>query len=166
MKPVDMLWTHNPELGLIGDCFRACVASILELDPFTVPNFCEEDWGKEKDFSWYKAMLKWLHPRGLTYFDIQVPAEFHGRWFEGPAASGFETFHILSGISPRGIQHSVVARNGIIVHDPHPSRAGLAGPAEDGWSYGFFLLRGVTVRVMPLGLGETKGEVLYVPTAA
>jgi hypothetical protein len=42
---------------------------------------------------------------------------------------------ILSGASPRGINHSVVAMTRdnrfYIVHDPHPDRSGLAGFPKD-----------------------------------
>jgi hypothetical protein len=37
-------------------------------------------------------------------------------------------YHIATGKSPRSDQvHAVVALDGRIVHDPHPSRAGLDG---------------------------------------
>lgn len=50
----------------------------------------------------------------------------------------------MSGMSPRGFRHAVVARNGVMVHDPHPTRGGLIGPGEDGWQYGFLIARGMT----------------------
>jgi hypothetical protein len=39
MKPIDQEFMHDPEKGIIGDCFRACIASILELDINEVPHF-------------------------------------------------------------------------------------------------------------------------------
>lgn len=41
MIPFKCQVKHDPENGTYGDCFRACVASILELDPDQVPHFCE-----------------------------------------------------------------------------------------------------------------------------
>lgn len=37
----------------------------------------------------------------------------------------FEGFYLVSGISPRGVGHMVVYRDGALAHDPHPSREGL-----------------------------------------
>ena len=142
MKPVDMMVVHDPAAGRIGDCFRCCIASILELPAPDVPHFMIEDWGKEKDFTWYPKLTSWLAARGLAYFEHTIAADFHGpRWFALLAAAGFDVFHVMSGVSPRA-RHSVVARNGVMVHDPHPSRDGLIGPGDDGWTYGFILLRG------------------------
>jgi hypothetical protein len=44
-------------------------------------------------------------------------------------------YHQISGPSPRGqgIWHAVVGCNGQIVHDPHPSKAGLLDPEQ--WQY-------------------------------
>jgi len=44
-------------------------------------------------------------------------------WQDG--GGSLHTYHLISGISPRGIAHSVVGLNGEIVHDPHPDRTGL-----------------------------------------
>lgn len=144
MIPFDMLIKHDPDRGLIGDCFRACVASILEVDPLFIPHFCEADWGKTDDFTWYQDLTKWLAPRKLAYLlELSISDELYGpRWFTNLATSWFETYHTISGESPRKIRHTVVALNGLIVHDPHPDRTGLAEPGDDGWLYGFFIATG------------------------
>lgn len=54
-----------------------------------------------------------------------------------------DIYHEISGPSPRGngVYHAVVGRNGEVVHDPHPSRAGLAGdPAT--WEYCYLVKAG------------------------
>lgn len=96
-----------------GNCFSACVASLLELSIDEVPYFMGHD-------DWYGAFADWLKPRGLYPLTFKVRAG-DDEW--RPAG-----FHILSGKSPRGdFDHSVVAYAGKVVHDPHPSRAGLEG---------------------------------------
>lgn len=109
MRPVDQTKFGVPE----GNCFSACVASILHLPLGDVPPFCKYE-------DWWERLNAWLRTRGfyamvLRYSDDMPP----------------NGFHILSGKSPRGdFQHSVVARGIEIVHDPHPSRAGIETRAD------------------------------------
>lgn len=105
MIPVDQTTFGDPG----GDCFSACVASLMHLTIDQVPYFMG-------DTDWYARFEKWLaayalYPLCLVSF--QYDERFHG-------------FYIMGGKSPRGnFQHSVIAKRGMIVHDPHPSRAGL-----------------------------------------
>lgn len=138
MTPVDMTIIHDPENGKIGDCFRASIASLLDLSPEEVPHFMDYDWNDTDSGKWYPALLEWLKPRGLTYFELPIPAELHGTWFDGLASCGFDAHHLLSGMSPRAT-HTVVARNGKMVHDPSKQRTGLVGPYTDGDHPGCYL---------------------------
>lgn len=105
MKPVDQTTFGVPG----GNCFSACVASLLEFPVEAVPYFMgAEDWVAE--FS------RWLLPRGMYVFRFRIEGA-EDTW-RPPG------FYILSGQSPRG-SHSVVALGPDVVHDPHPSRAGL-----------------------------------------
>ena len=106
MKPVDQLFLVDRDGR--GDCLRACEASILELDPHDVPDVGLFGW------SWMQALV--------CYADLTliVPGEVSGYWIAG-------------GMGPRGIRHSVVYLGAEMAHDPHPSRAGLVGPVEDGF---------------------------------
>ena len=99
-----------------GNCFSACVASIIETTIADVPFFMDPG-------EWYDRFSKWLKGRGF------YPLCFD---FDGWEKSEVKRFrselgpHILSGKSPRGEhQHSVVASGLEVVHDPHPSRDGI-----------------------------------------
>lgn len=101
-----------------GNCFSACLASILELPIDDVPYFMgdslEDDGG-----AWFKRFEEWLAPRNLYPVCFRVGDGWRP-----------EGLHILSGKSPRALAspkalHSVVARGRDVVHDPHPSRAGV-----------------------------------------
>lgn len=104
--------------GRPGDCWKTCIAAILDLPMEAVPHFVEFGdawWDKTRDFvnaatDGMKEILWWEHV--------------------GHAPHGIE-FFIATGDSPRGdFQHAVIADNtGQTIHDPHPSRAGLAGLA-------------------------------------
>lgn len=137
MIPVDMIVKHNPATGIYGDCFRCCVASILELPAASVPHFMEAGEGC-KD-TWYKELnIYLLKEHKLNYFEFNYKDQ---NWLDWNAYKEcyFNPFYILSGRSPRD-NHSVVARSGQILHDPHPLRTGLIGPMDDGlYTYGFFI---------------------------
>lgn len=89
-----------------GNCFSACVASLLELPIADVPFFMGDE-------QWWSSFNDWLRPRGFYALCVMLPAEAH------PPG-----LNILSGKSPRG-PHAVVAHGIDVIHDPHPSRAGL-----------------------------------------
>lgn len=97
-----------------GNCFTACVASLLELTIDEVPFFA----GHED--RWWDVFVEWLDERGFWPLCYRLTADT-------PRPSGF---YILGGQSPRkpddpSALHAVVAHGDKIVHDPHPSRAGL-----------------------------------------
>jgi hypothetical protein len=99
----------NPEPG---NCFAACLASILELPIEDVPNFVafKSDW-------WWK-LNRWLYEKFDSIF-IQIPS-----------AASYDAdclgYFISSGKGPRGLNHSVVCfgTDGM-VWDPHPSGDGI-----------------------------------------
>lgn len=103
MKPVDQTTFGNPG----GNCFSACVASLLELPIADVPYFMGSD-------RWFDTLRDWLEPRGFDAVFFKASPE---TW----APRGL---CILGGQSPRG-SHACVGRGIAVVHDPHPSRDGL-----------------------------------------
>ena len=109
MIPVDQTLFGVPG----GNCFAACVASILELDINDVPYFMEDE-------QWKPRFNHWIWRNYLivpSYFSLTR----YG-WYPSD-------IHILHGKSPRG-NHCVVARGSKIIHDPHPSRKGLISIRE------------------------------------
>jgi hypothetical protein len=108
-----------------GNCFSACVASILDLNLVDVPRFMDD--GER----WLNTFFTWLAARGL-----QPDYYGHPDWCtaEGaPSRCHPQGYSIMSGWSPRHANtlHAVVALNGVMVHDPNPSRAGIVGGAID-----------------------------------
>jgi hypothetical protein len=103
-----------------GNCFAACVASILELPLAEVPNFCAAAAGT----GWWPGFQHWLGERGLYAIGVKLGA---GRPAMSPAAFGVPC--ILTGTSPRGDwRHSVVAFTAVggfeFDHDPNPNHDG------------------------------------------
>lgn len=140
MKPLTQQFSdHTPdwrEAGLrAGDCFRAAVASLLDRDLADVPHFVESP---DEHPGWWRDCRLWCRE--------QYDADWIGVGREAPEwdeclrllrdEDGVR-YVVASGPSPRGpFRHSVVwdLTTWTCAHDPHPSRAGLAGePDEIDW---------------------------------
>ena len=107
------------------DCFRTCVACLLDLEPWEVPDFVgdEDDRGGGQ---WWIAFGQWLSARGLAAVSIHDQV--------GHSLTVWrDLYHVASAMGPRGRRHAVVGRleaddkelRWHLVHDPHPSGAGL-----------------------------------------
>jgi len=132
MKPVTQTRLHDPSgLSAPGNCWTACIASLLECELAELPD--EATFWKpgmtpaESWIPYQKAMLAFLwREHGLTLVEVRSTNVLFHAGVDMP-------YSILSGPSPRDqqINHAVISRGNEIVHDPHPSRAGLvqdAGP--------------------------------------
>jgi hypothetical protein len=120
MQSIDQT-TYGPTHG---NCISACIASILEIPIETVPFFIDEHWWPR--FTW------WLAARGLAATEISASCPPPG-------------FSIAFGPSTRlaGRGHACVAFDGVVVHDPHPSREGLPIVSH------YVVLHGSVLRVAP-----------------
>ncbi|MDO8640048.1 MAG: hypothetical protein Q7R33_00725 [Nitrosarchaeum sp.] len=99
----------------VGNCFEACIASILEVDLIDVPMFHDKDW--------FQRFWDWLISKGYQY---------HGTLNKDQVLTynkGVDGYYIVAGDSPRGPHiiggHAVVFINGQRVHDPHPDNTGI-----------------------------------------
>lgn len=136
MTPHKQLLLHRPEDGVLGDCYRTAIACLLDMPPQDVPHH----YGRADmtDAEVRGLMQVWLAGRGL----IGVMIGFTGDMptilrFMASANPGL--YYMLSGTSPRGFPHVVIALDGAIIHDPHIDGCGLSGPDQNGtWWVEFF----------------------------
>ncbi len=69
------LHRHDSEDGLIGDCWRTCIANLLGLKPQQVPHFMALHWGDGKDSEpARKAANEWLAQYNLQLMSIALTA--------------------------------------------------------------------------------------------
>ena len=124
MKPVNQSTFGSDQniLDKIGDCFLACLASLLDVELSSVPR----DWLHLDSETFHSKYNTWLmDTHGLYVVDLSTDTPemvLHG-------------YHVIQGRSPRSkhpnvFDHCVVGLNGQMVHDPHPSGDGV----EDGGS--------------------------------
>jgi hypothetical protein len=103
-----------------GNCFAAALASLLDLPLWMVPPF-EDMFGRTRG-DWFERVEVWLE----RFFTLELVRS------DGHQRERLPAFYIASGVSPRGLRHSVIYSNGVLVHDPHPSGAGIA---EVEWTW-------------------------------
>jgi len=125
MIPVDQQLVDKD----VGDCWKSCIASVMELPHDEVPHFVmAEVW---YGIPHWGACWAWLAQRGMSIHAVAadiVSGEYKGE--VAPWCRDMPRYLIASGKSPRGEwYHAVVwdRQEQRIAHDPHPSRAGLRG---------------------------------------
>jgi len=137
MIPVDQTRFHDPEgKSPPGNCWAACLASILEFRLEDVPDLADywtPDASAAKVWNaYYDATIAWLAKQNLGF--VEAHFDQYNRDLTDNA------WCLIAGPSPRyPVFHSVVGRNFEVVHDPHPSRAGLAGERRE-WLFGYVVL--------------------------
>lgn len=108
-----------------GNCWQTAIACILEIDPKEMPDQAAIVSGNGGQHSGYhNFLMEYLvrHHR-MAYFEL------HDWQFGGLSIARPDGYHMLVGPTARtpvnGNNHIVVARNGAVVWDVHPSRDGL-----------------------------------------
>jgi hypothetical protein len=112
MTPVNQTKLYAPDAIHNGNCFAACLATLLDLPLWMVPPF-DDMFGRS---DWSARVDEWL-TRMCALVRVRT---------DGHVLDRLPEFYMASGLSPRGVRHSVIYSNGALVHDPHPSRAGIA----------------------------------------
>lgn len=128
-----------------GNCLEACVASILEVPLDALRDYYRHRWAyAEAIKSESRAAYRHLEAKqreerrlGFTLVRVTPPSDLDGAGAEDspiafrPIGAVPLGYTIASGPGPRlkpdgrPIYHSVIALDGEVVHDPHPSGAGL-----------------------------------------
>ena len=123
-----------------GNCFAACIASLLEVSIEEV----NIDLASDK---WFESLQAYLRPKNLYFLEVRLDV---AKSYPLYAMDGI--YCVFSGKSPRkfdghdGTNHAVVGRINSepdqlvifsMVHDPHPDNTFLV----DGslWGLGFFI---------------------------
>lgn len=145
MKFHKQLIKHEAGKKLFGDCHRTALACLLDLeDPSHAPHFIgthELLKLQGENFDWQAAQERWLNDLGYTTANIIYNGEMPiGDLFDFMAVRNPHALYLMGGRSPRGFNHTVIARGGGFYHDPHPDGGYLVGPMDNGvWEIDFLL---------------------------
>lgn len=124
MTPRKSTISHDPKTGKWGDCWRACLASLLDLEPHQVPHF--HDRGNPR--AW-EMTREWLVGRGLCLVSVPIKEESPERATEFAGSICPDAHYLVTGRGHSGALHTVVCKGAEVVHDPTGS--GLLGPNEE-----------------------------------
>ncbi len=128
MTPIKQDMMHD--IVSVGNCYQACIASLLDLPMASVPHFCN-DYGQKVSFPLNFKL--WLQERGLTHIEFSCGED---------GLMDFWGYHLICGASPRGNWlHSIVGFNGDPIFDPHPSNDMLLPESHTPWVYTFIFPR-------------------------
>lgn len=142
MTPHTQLNRHDPLMGVYGDCFRTCIASVLDLHPAEVPHVFDKHHD-DGDAAMAK-MNEWLGGRGLRAIWIAYQGDTpRSRLLSilGDMNPGLP--FLLGGQSRPGVGHFVVCMDGEIVSDPSPTPTGDLAPHDDGLWHVYFIGKAV-----------------------
>ena len=120
MTPVMCRSPHRPPSSY-GDCLRACIATVMDIDWQDVPHFADAGVSGAQSRA---AARQWLNGHRLTVTAFAMPDEpldavLHWMETENP-----DTTWLLFGSTARpgspdsGGDHVVVCQGGEVVHDP------------------------------------------------
>jgi len=126
-----------------GNCWQTCIASLLDVDPESLPPQERYDWrvfqdGKPDRFGpgYYGDLQAYLRTHhGLAYMEIRQPEELWTAISVAPDRRHMMTGHTVRSATNGGRRHVVVARGLEVIWDPHPSRAGLLEDGERGMAF-------------------------------
>lgn len=133
MKKVYQTIPHSPKNGLFGNCFPACIASIMECDIDEVPHFYdlddERDDPNQTTWEIENKVRKWFFDRNIPFATLAYlvpPDDTDWSPMHLMAQSNPNLYYILQGNTEYDIGHAVVCLGEEIVHDP--SGSGIAKP--------------------------------------
>ena len=108
-----------------GNCLSACLANLLNINLKDIPNFC---YFEDKWFFHFSEFLRKHNYEfeGSYYFNLaNTPQTWEGLLELSPGINGI---FIASGKSPRAYVkngHAVLYKEGRLLHDPSPTKAGI-----------------------------------------
>lgn len=134
MKYHKQLFKHNPDEGIYGDCFRTCIACLLDLEPQEVPHFAEYISDDEEESVFMDRARLWLKDRGLGIasfaYDFGPDKALYWMSKMNPGIH-----YIMVGEGKGGANHCVVCLDDAVIHDPHYDEKGLIGPCDDNLTW-------------------------------
>lgn len=121
------------------DCVRACIASILEISPQTMPHFFE-DIGEVDTETLTRKMQEWLAARGYVAACLGLPGNWTLDEFLSYMGSVYpDRYYML--YCDSGGDHAVVGHGGKIAHNPAWFKVAIDGSHSAGYWIVWFIAR-------------------------
>lgn len=110
----------------IGDCFRACMATVLQLPPEVLPN--------DHSAAWHSIWAAFLRQFGL---DLIFGSRKDAIWMDGYWIASVKSLNY------KEVSHAIVMEGSIVYHDPSTKkryRTGRAMLGNDAVTGGYHLV--------------------------
>ena len=131
MIPVSCRVKHDPENGTYGDCLRAVVASILEIEPpENVPHFFHDNPGGDEG---HERLREYLKTQGLVPFMTYFSGDDSLENILQTQQSINPDVHFALFCQSETADHVVVCGNGKVVHNPSWVQGSVTGPNSNGY---------------------------------
>lgn len=132
------LFYHKPKEGEIGDCWRTCIACVLNLRPEDVPHpylrFWDwADFNADITQQVQAAMNEWFVDSGLAVKFVEVPVQTDREGLGVYLKHYYPDMHVIVGCNSKHGGHSVIMRNDDYMWDPSRDNSGCVGPMDDGY---------------------------------
>lgn len=130
MTPHKQLFLHDPDNHIYGDCWRTCIACLLNIKPEQVPHFYTKEMQDAEQVQ--TKMNEWLNAGyGLKTVDIPFLGDSLEDVQQCFKVRNDGVHYILTGKSKNSnVNHCVICRNGEIIHDPAIDDSGIAAPCD------------------------------------
>lgn len=121
MKILKQLIAHHPEIDRFGDCFRTCVAMILDKRcPTEVPHFYNFMPDEDKLVEADKAIDRYFESQGLVRIYISMMGSISFQQLMDHTKKNYSGLHFIVTVrSTRGEgNHCIVCQDGQVIADP------------------------------------------------
>ena len=127
MKPVNCTVKDDPANGSYGDCVRACVASVLEMESDEVPHFYHDGDGE----AGFERMRFWLAPERIPAY-FTMPGDKPLNWAIGYVGGAYDDAPFMLFCSSGGADHCIAVDEKGEIHNPAWYKAPIDGPHSSG----------------------------------
>jgi len=108
----------------IGDCWRCCIAAVLQVPAEKVPHFLRDGRSIIADTQ------RWLNQRGYVIIQSNNGGHNSGFWFPSWGVDAVPQHPVIEcgptvRSKKKGAHHAVVTVRGQLVYDPHPWNCGI-----------------------------------------
>lgn len=126
---------------LATDCWRTCIAAILDMEASEVPHFYADQSLEAAEQNMRNAKV-WLNARGYSLISFLLPETLSFEFVMQTVDHMAHDHHaIISGCSKTGLNHAVIVRDKHVVMDPltgvsFGSQQPFKGPCKvgvNGW---------------------------------
>jgi hypothetical protein len=142
VTPYLQLLDHDPENGVIGDCWRTAIGCLLNMPPEDVPHFCDGNWQDGPAVE--RNTRAWLATKGYSFVEIPYKDTVENV-LAMCAAMYKDVYYIISGRVGDGPNHATIGYGGEILWDPSANGEDavtqtITNPCDDGYVWLLFLI--------------------------